>query len=1001
MIASTNHIIKHLIVVFVLVTTTPTFAASIIYVDADATGANNGSSWADAYQYLDYALLDDDWTGDEIRVAQGIYRPGEGYWVIPDSYWRIKSFQLINGVTIKGGYAGFGEPDPDARDIELYETILSGDLLGNDGPNFANNGDNSYHVVTGSGTDATAVLDGFIITGGNANVHPHTLGGGMYNSSGSPTLRNCTIRENFSLGDGAGIRSGSPGGPTLYCCSLIRNLCGNGYGGGISSNKPILINCTVSGNSAVWAGGISCGGGTMINCLFNGNTSERSGGGMAFWDCNPGPTLINCTFSSNTAGDMSGGIYMPDSGVSLLNCILWGNSDINGMYESSQIYANEPIVVDYSCIQGLTGTLGGIGNIGADPCFVNPNTGDYHLLPDSPSINTGDPDYVSGPNDTDLDGRSRIIGGRIDMGVYEFQGRLILYVDDDAAGANDGSSWDNAYKYLQEALSTAYSGDEIRVAQGIYKPDQGVGQTPGDREATFHLINGVTLKGGYAGAGAPDPNARDIELYETILSGDLNGDDGPNFSNNEENSYQVVTAISVGSTTVLDGLIITAGNANHPHYLSMKISGGGVYMLYSSPTIIDCIFTWNSAAYGGAGLYNYKGDPVLTNCTVHNNLATSHPHYGGSGYGAGMHNSTGSPILTNCVFSNNHAKGRYPGDFGGTGGGLSCYVETSNDLDKGPTLIDCIFNDNIAQSAGGGMCPGIGNTTLFNCIFTRNYAEDGGAMATAPRMMANCLLYDNSAEYGGAMYLCEDKNNLIKNCTFVANSATFIGGIADCEDSIANLTNCILFNNTSSGVADEQAQIYLPYGATVLNYNCIQGWSGDLGGIGNIGDNPLFVDPNNHDFHLLPDSPCINAGEPDYVAEPNETDLDGNPRVMGGRIDMGVYEYSPTITAETRIVPQTINLASKGNWITCYIWLPDEYDVIDIEPNIIFLKDEIQPEQFLLNEEQQLAIAKFDRDKVQAILDVGEIELTITGRLTDGTIFEASDTIKVIDKAGK
>jgi len=583
----------------------------------------------------------------------------------------------------------------------------------------------------------------------------------------------------------------------------------------------------------------------------------------------------------------------------------------------------------------------------------------------------------------------------------------IIYVDDDASGANNGSSWADAYHYLQDALAAAYSGDEIHVAQGIYKPDQGAGITPGDREATFQLVDGVTIKGGFAGGDAPDPNARDIELYETILTGDLNGDDDPNFANNGENCYQVVTATNADETTVLDGLTITAGNANHPHYLSMKISGGGMYMLYSSPKIINCIFTSNSAAYGGAGLLNYKGNPVLTNCTFHNNLATSHPHYGGSGYGAGMRNNTGSPILTKCIFSNNHAKGRYPGDFGGISGGLHCYVETSNDLDKGPTLIDCIFTDNTAQSAAGGMCPGGGNTTLINCIFTRNYAESGGAMASAPRMMVNCLLFANSAEYGGAMYLCEDKNNLIINCTFVANSATFVGGILDCEDSIANLTNCILFNNTSSGVADEQAQIYLPDGTPVLNYNCIQGWTGDLGGDGNIGDHPLFVDPLNSNYHLLPGSPCIDAGDPNYIPEPNETDLDGNPRMLDGDndgvlvVDMGAYEYRFAISAEVRITPKTINLASKGKWITAYIWLPEGYDVADIKPNSILLEEQIKAELLSINEQEQFAIAKFSREQVRAILEVGEIELTITGQLTDETIFEGTDIIKVIDKAGK
>ena len=152
----------------------------------------------------------------------------------------------------------------------------------------------------------------------------------------------------------------------------------------------------------------------------------------------------------------------------------------------------------------------------------------------------------------------------------------IIFVDADATGANDGSSWADAYNYLQDALADANLDDEIHVAQGIYKPDQGVNQTPGDRTETFQLKNGVSIKGGYAGFGESDPNARDIELYETILSGDLYGDDGPDFANNDENSYHVVTSIRTDETAVLDGFTITAGNA----WRSAKRGGGDDQQLW-------------------------------------------------------------------------------------------------------------------------------------------------------------------------------------------------------------------------------------------------------------------------------------------------------------------------------------------------------------------------------------------------------------------------------------
>ena len=118
-----------------------------------------------------------------------------------------------------------------------------------------------------------------------------------------------------------------------------------------------------------------------------------------------------------------------------------------------------------------------------------------------------------------------------------------IYVDNDSAGG-DGSSWSTAFKYLQDALAVAEADDEIRIAHGPYLPDRSSANPhgSGDREATFQLIAGVAIKGGYAGYGAPDPNDRDVTAYETILSGDLAGDDGPDFANNEENTCHIITA---------------------------------------------------------------------------------------------------------------------------------------------------------------------------------------------------------------------------------------------------------------------------------------------------------------------------------------------------------------------------------------------------------------------------------------------------------------------------
>ena len=382
----------------IFTTGSATATGFVWYVDDDAPNNPGSGTLDDPFKFLQDALFVALIT-DEIRVAQGIYTPAEPFGN------REATFQLIDGIAIKGGYAGFGEPNPDARNIALYKTILSGDLNGNDGPNFSNNSDNSYHVATASGTDSTTILDGFTITGGNANGSgAYKCGGGMYNDSGSPMLVNC---------------------------SFINNLAtGNGKGGGIyntNSSSPTITSCIFSGNAVQgsWAygGGIyntSSSSPNLTSCLFSDNSSGREGGGVYNRNISS-PSLTNCTFYGNSAVVNGGGICNRDgdgSNPTLTSSILWDNSDSGGTDESAQILGSIP-VINYSCIKGWTGVLGGIGNIGDNPLFVNTADGDYHLLWDSACINTGDPTLVFDSDKKDVDGEPRVMAGRVDMGADE------------------------------------------------------------------------------------------------------------------------------------------------------------------------------------------------------------------------------------------------------------------------------------------------------------------------------------------------------------------------------------------------------------------------------------------------------------------------------------------------------------------------------------------------------------------------------------------------------
>jgi hypothetical protein len=303
----------------------------------------------------------------------------------------------------------------------------------------------------------------------------------------------------------------------------------------------------------------------------------------------------------------------------------------------------------------------------------------------------------------------------------------IIYVDAEATFTNDGSSWADAFLCLQDALADVQAGDEIRVANGIYKPDQKVVTTSReiqirssrDRTATFQLKNGVTIKGGYAGFSEPNPDTRDIFVYKTILSGDLNGDDGPNSTNNSENSFHVVTGSNTNITAKLNGVTITAGSV------------GGVYNSSGNPTISNCIFRENSARAGG-GMQNSNGsNPIITNCNFVCNMATEE--------GGGMRNFESAPRLTSCTFTENSVELKY-------GGGMRNYKSS-------PILINCIFIGNSGAGQGGGVFNhNNSHPILVNCVFSGNIADAGGGLSNvygSHPALINCTFSKNQANAAG------------------------------------------------------------------------------------------------------------------------------------------------------------------------------------------------------------------------------------------------------------
>ncbi|MHC4721625.1 MAG: choice-of-anchor Q domain-containing protein, partial [Planctomycetota bacterium] len=534
----------------------------VIHVDTTRNG--DGSSWANAYKHLQDALFVAA-DGDEIWVAEGIYKPDEDLANPNGSGDQAATFLLPAGVGTYGGFpAGGGLPDE--RDPNAFATILCGDLNGDDAGS-ANKDDNSYHVVSVFHAGSSTVLGGFTITAGNANSNSSgAYGGGVYNYQADPILNNCIISGN-SADKRAGGLYNRQGNPTLTNCIFSNNSSGNNGGAIYNHNSsPIIINCTFIGNSAAGSGG-------GIN---NGSDSR--------------PEVVNCTFTANSAGSSGGAIANHLSHPSVTNCILWGNTAPAGPQIS--LLSSSSVSISYSDLQGFleaiyddgTGsTLWALGNIADNPEFKPDN---YHIQPGSPCIDAGDPDRdYSGQ--MDIDGEPRVMGQYVDMGSDEVEAPQYFYVDDNASGdpgpgdpdigdpLEDGSI-EHPFDSIQEAIDLIGAGGTIFVMDGTYTGNGNYDIDFAGREITVWSMNG--------------PTNCTIDCENS----------GRAFDFHSEETIQAIVS----------GFTITNGWADY---------GGAIRCANSSPKIMDCIITANTATNRGGGLYLNLSAATIADCVISNN----------------------------------------------------------------------------------------------------------------------------------------------------------------------------------------------------------------------------------------------------------------------------------------------------------------------------------------------------------------------------------------------
>jgi len=507
---------------------------------------------------------------------------------------------------------------------------------------------------------------------------------------------------------------------------------------------------------------------------------------------------------------------------------------------------------------------------------------------------------------------------------------VTYYVDvTDGSGDGNGLSWGTAFDDLQDALSVALENDEIWVAQGTYNPTG-----TSDRDISFRPPYGVSIYGGFPTGGDTFEN-RDPDTYETILSGDLNGNDSgdPRHASRSENSYHVVVGTS---NFTLDGFTISGGNADGTPDAHLE-QGGGIVLSHSSATIQDCKITDNYALYGAAWFNKNYSWPTFTDCDFTSNLVendggvmysiqanatmtgcsfTSNSTYQSNGEGGALEIGYGTWTLTNCTFTSNVAN-RW-------GGAINCQNGTV-------TLTGCTLSDN-SSMVGGAIRAYETTLTLSDCKVSDNSVAgpgtyDGigagiGISSDSSLQADNCIFNGNHAsKYGGGIFVSSAVDADITNCTIVDNIADTSSGYGygdgiymESSTTTVDVTNCIVYDNKNN-------QISRRAGTLTVTYSCVEGGHA---GTGNISTDPLFAnaaaDPN--DYHLKSvygrwnpsteawvtdavTSPCIDTGDP---CSP----VGDEPANNGSRINMGTYGGTSEASKGGVSVPTVVNSAATN-----------------------------------------------------------------------------------------